>query len=385
MNSKKLCEKILSDLFKDPEFVSAETKAHLESCEKCAAEFEKIKKSCALIKASAPAVPSMKEKVLSKIRDEKLTPSPVSASSRRHIPFGTISALAAVLAVGILVYKGDILDKINNASKSENEMIVCDQEADFSPETLISEWNSKTNGQNDSGSYTLADSANGGASYSESLDENHEQEAARVKEYSADADHDAEETEAEESSPEEAVNDSTVSEKDHLLSLLPPSGSGASHPPKAEGTQTAVATDDMTDKTSDNSMSDGTSVGGGISEKSPENIMMLNPGRGASGASGGASGTAAVKESTDEKTINDIIKTALGGISENSDAAEIYKLLAMYYPDRIPYDVFESADPAEYLAFVMSIDDFDTEYTENAFLGFCGKMLFESFNKSEIL
>ncbi len=377
MNSEKLCEKVLSELFKDPDTVSAETKAHLESCEKCAAEFEKIKKSCALIKASAPAVPSMKEKVLSRICDEKLSPSPLSSTPRKHIPFGTISALAAVLAVGILVYKGDILNKLDNASKSENEMIVFDQEADFSPKTLIAEWNSKTNGQNDSGSYTLSDSANGNISYSEKLSEEAAEETTRVQEYSETTDYEKAESETEAAAPEEAVNDSTVSEKGHLLSLLPPSNDNVSSVTKAEGTQNTVGTDDIT-------TADDTPVGGEIPEKSPE-IIMLNPGKGSAGAAGGASGTSsAVKEHT-ESTVNDLIKSSLGNISENSDAEEIYKLLSMYYPDRIPYDVFESADPAEYLAFVMSIDDFDTEYTENAFLGFCGKMLFESFSKTEIL
>ncbi len=395
MNSKKLCEKILSELLKDPDELSPEAKTHLEDCEECKAELEKIQKANALLKASAPAVPALKDCVLSRILDEKLVPTPLSSTPRKHIPIGTISAVAAVLAVGILVYKGDILNKIDTAN-SENEMIVYDEETALSPEALVEEWNNKTNGEKKSANYQIvADSANDSILYS---DEEIIEECAEAEEepaYDANPEKkllksEQESTETDDTAPTEAVKNGDIAERGHLLSLLPPTNDSVSGNSKPDGTQNAFIANDITSNSA--SAADGGTAGttdspapAGVedTEKAPE-VMMLHPGSGMSGAAGGSSGTSCANERSEDAT-NDSIKVALGNISEKSDAAEVYKVLSQYYPDRISYEVFESADPSEYLAFVMSIDDFDSEYTESAFLGFCGKVFFESRNKTELL
>lgn len=382
MKNEKLCENILAELLKDNEKLSEESLSHIKDCANCRAEFEKIQKMDSLIKACAPAAPSIKDSVLSKIRNKKLAPAPISSAPRKHIPIGTISAAAAVLAIGILVYKGDILNKIDNAN-SENEIIVCDEEADFSPETLVAEWTDKNGG--DSGYQIVADSKNSNILYSEDCVEDAEaEEAPALESYDK---KELSKTDTDSSAPIEENRD--ISETGHLLSLLPPKTDSVDDSSKPAGTQNAVSKE----MTKDSVMSDDTALnspqGDATAEKSPEDVVMMNPhpGSGMTGASGGAATSVYPNNQRTEGIldINDIIKSSLGNISENSDAAEIYKVLSQYFPDRISYDVFANADPAEYLAFVMSIDDFETEYTENAFLGFCGKMFCESFSMTEML
>ena len=60
-------------------------------------------------------------------------------------------------------------------------------------------------------------------------------------------------------------------------------------------------------------------------------------------------------------------------------------MLSQFYPDAKSYETFENSDPDEYLAFVMSIEDFESEYTESAFLSFCGKILFVGYKNTEVL
>ncbi len=396
MNSKKLCAKIFSEILREPDKLSSEAQAHLEDCAECKAELEKIRKTDALLKASAPSTPALKGSVLSRIRDEKLVPAPLSSVPHKHIPIGTISAVAAVLAVGILVYKGDILNKIDTAKSENDEMIVYDAAADFSPEALVEEWNNKTNGENSSANYQiLTDSGSNSLLYS---DEEVVEESAEAEEEPA---HDAifdkvllkseqESAESDDTAPTEAIKDSNITERGHLLSLLPPTNDSLSDISKPDGTQNTVANDITSNSISD---TDGGTAGtttspapAGVEDtkKAPE-VMMLHPGSGMSGTAGGSSDTSSASKERTEEATTENINAFFGNISEKSDAAEVYKVLAQYYPDRISYEVFESADPVEYLTFVMSIEDFDTEYTESAFLGFCGKLFFGSVSKTEIL
>ena len=128
MENGKICDSVIPEMLGDEGELSPEAKTHIENCEKCKAELEKIEKMRSLLASSVPAAPDLKDAVLSRIASENISPAPVT-SSRRHIPFGTIAAAAAVFAVGILVYKGDILDKVNNAEKGSDMIYVADQEA----------------------------------------------------------------------------------------------------------------------------------------------------------------------------------------------------------------------------------------------------------------
>ncbi len=110
MGKSKICDQVKKGmlLFED---LPLEHKIHINSCEECGAEFDKIKKMQDLVRISAPSGVSLKDSVMGRIKNENIKIEPYVQPKRRHIPIGTISAAAAVLAVGVIAYRSDLLNK----------------------------------------------------------------------------------------------------------------------------------------------------------------------------------------------------------------------------------------------------------------------------------
>lgn len=389
MENGKICDSVIPEMLGDEGELSPEAKTHIENCEKCKAELEKIEKMRSLLASSVPAAPDLKDAVLSRIASENISPAPVT-SSRRHIPFGTIAAAAAVFAVGILVYKGDILDKVNNAEKGSDMLYVADQEC-------VEEEASEDLDAFDSESQIIAATKSDTVMYSKN-ENNDLTESVKA------------EAETENTAPEEQKSlqsakpekDMVITEKDRLLSTAPPTadvGNGIvsfegrddfSDKSEADGTQSIndAANEDVRAPLSDKT---GETTAGFDPTITPDHGRLPHPvGSGGGGASGGGASVAPEKEeiaSEDGTTLTTAFdfNAFLAKITKDSDAAEIYKVLSQFYPDAISYETFENSDPDEYLAFVMSIEDFESEYTESAFLSFCGKILFVGYKNTEVL
>ncbi|MBR5554275.1 MAG: hypothetical protein IKV98_10595 [Clostridia bacterium] len=395
MENGKICDSVIPEMLGDEGELSPEAKTHIENCEKCKAELEKIEKMRSLLASSVPAAPDLKDAVLSRIASENISPAPVT-SSRRHIPFGTIAAAAAVFAVGILVYKGDILDKVNDVEKSSDMIYVADQEC-------VEEEASEELDAFDSENQIIAATKSDTVMYSKN-ENNDLTESVKA------------EAETENTAPEEQKSlqsakpekDMVITEKDRLLSTAPPTadvGNGIasfegrddfSDKSEADGTQSIndAANEDVRAPLSDKT---GETTAGFDPTITPDHGRLPHPvgsgggGAGGGGASGGTGGSVAPEKEEIASEDGTPLTTAfdfnafLAKITKDSDAAEIYKVLSQFYPDAISYETFENSDPDEYLAFVMSIDDFESEYTESAFLSFCGKILFVGYKNTEVL
>lgn len=384
MENGKICDSVIPEMLGDEGELSPEAKTHIEKCEKCKAELEKIEKMRSLLASSVPAAPDLKDAVLSRIASENISPAPVT-SSRRQIPFGTIAAAAAVFAVGILVYKGDILDKVNDVEKSSDMIYVADQEC-------VEEEASEELDAFDSESQIIAATKSDTVMYSKN-ENNDLTESVKA------------EAETENTAPEEQKSlqsakpekDMVITEKDRLLSTAPPTadvGNGIvsfegrddfSDKSEADGTQSIndAANEDVRAPLSDKS---GETTAGFDPTITPDHGRLPHP----VGSGGGGASVAPEKEeiaSEDGATLTTAFdfNAFLAKITKDSDAAEIYKVLSQFYPDAISYETFENSDPDEYLAFVMSIEDFESEYTESAFLSFCGKILFVGYKNTEVL
>ena len=393
MENGKICDSVIPEMLGDEGELSPEAKTHIEKCEKCKAELEKIEKMRSLLASSVPAAPDLKDAVLSRIASENISPAPVT-SSRRHIPFGTIAAAAAVFAVGILVYKGDILDKVNNAENGSDMIYVADQEC-------VEEEASEELDAFDSESQIIAATKSDTVMYSK----NEIDGANDIAESETENAISEEQKSLQSAKPEK---DMVITEKDRLLSTAPPTadvGNGIvsfegrddfSDKSEADGTQSIndAANEDVHAPLSDKT---GETTAGFDPTITPDHGILPHPvgngGGGASGggASGGAGGSVAPEKEEIASEDGTTLTTAfdfnafLAKITKDSDAAEIYKVLSQFYPDAISYETFENSDPNEYLAFVMSIEDFEREYTESAFLSFCGKILFVGYKNTEVL
>ncbi|MBE6571177.1 MAG: hypothetical protein E7656_02880 [Ruminococcaceae bacterium] len=402
MGNEKNCDSVISEMLSDFADLSPEALAHVESCKKCKAELEKIKKLDALLESAAPAVPSMKDAVLSKIERENISPAPVT-SPRRHIPFGTIAAAAAVFAVGILVYKGDILDKVNNVEKGSDMIYVADLEAAEEEASDVLDLSCDSA----QGIFLAAPETDKAPTVMYSKDETDDvtESVEAEAENTAPEEHKSLQSAKPENAEDEKSNG--IVEKDHLLSTAPPHLTDG-----GKNTVSPLGRDNVSDK----SEVDGTQgindaanedVRAPLSDKTGETTAAFDPtgtdtgtgagaGRGSSGgASMGGGGVAKAPDDPkyDEFEEDDVrlqtttfdFNAFLSKITKDSDAAEIYKVLSQFYPDAISYETFENSDPDEYLAFVMSIEDFESEYTESAFLSFCGKILFVGYKNTEVL
>lgn len=386
MGNKKICDSILCEILSEFDNLSADTVAHIEKCESCKAEFEKIQQMNILLKSSAPAVPSLKDSVLERIKDENITPTPISAYGRKHFPIGTLTAAAAVLAVGLLVYKGDILDKVDKA-QNDNAFITYDVAY---PETISAPY------EQDLTSDKVLLKAHGAPSGNAVADEEAVTEETAETEVwdAAEIQNEAEsvtETESAENpqntaredvtnaatEPTEGASNGTAekAEETHhsptnagtLLALNPLQEAANSLQNDAE--LDVLPTEEQEDVTS----YDTASSGGGTASKG-----------GGTASSGGATASDGIA-TTSPISKSDYVKSLLGEITQDSNPEKIYKQLYEHYPDRISPDVFKNADPKEYLDFVMSIDDFDTEYTEDNFLQFCEKIFFAPYKMTEII
>lgn len=385
MENGKICDSVICEMLGDEGELSPEAKTHIENCEKCKAELEKIEKMRSLLASSVPAAPDLKDAVLSRIASENISPAPVT-SSRRHIPFGTIAAAAAVFAVGILVYKGDILDKVNNAEKGSDMIYVADQEC-------VEEEASEELDAFDSESQIIAATKSDTVMYSK----NEIDGANDIAESETENAISEEQKSLQSAKPEK---DMVITEKDRLLSTAPPTadvGNGIvsfegrddfSDKSEADGTQSIndAANEDALAPLSDKT---GETTAGFDPTITPDHGRLPHP----TGSGGGGASGASVDPEKEEIESDDgaTLTTAfdfnafLAKITKDSDAAEIYKVLSQFYPDAISYETFENSDPDEYLSFVMSIEDFESEYTESAFLSFCGKILFVGYKNTEVL
>ncbi|MBR5528564.1 MAG: hypothetical protein IKV97_06110 [Clostridia bacterium] len=365
MAEKDICAKICEELNALSEEPCGEIATHISECAECAEHYKKLCEMRKLLMKSAPVVPELRSAVIGRIRSENVSVSPVYR--RRRIPFGTVAAAAAILAVFAVSYGVKTPDGIFSQSKNSAEN-------DCAPmvETQMFSATSGTDGifSDKAGNAESSKITYFATSYSsDNALESTEEEIAEAETESAPEEKIAE---PETTSANERDGSEAADGKPKLLCALPPAKDRAESdiateykPDYTEGPE-----NDSGEKPDGTQFTVADNINAPILAENGENTVEEPKGtehsnmsdaiedgfRGSSGGGGG--GSSAAQQDTSE------------GGSALEMAKDIYEVMKIVYPDRISLEVFESVGAETYLAFIENIEEPDTDYTEQALLAF---------------
>lgn len=135
MAENKLCEEIGELLLSqsEGEELPEYAKEHIECCEKCKEQQEKIIKMNSILKNSKPVCPELRKSVLDRINRENIKIA--QPKKKHHFPIGVLASAAAIFAVYISVYGTKLPDMIFNMNDTAFEDAVFDEEAVIVPES----------------------------------------------------------------------------------------------------------------------------------------------------------------------------------------------------------------------------------------------------------
>ncbi len=134
MANNDLCEEISELLLSQSngEDLPDYAKEHIQCCEKCKEQQEKILKMKSLIKSSKPDCPEFRNAVLGRIKDENIKIA--QPKKKHHFPIGVMAAAAAVFAVYLSVYGTKLPEMVLNMNDTAQDA-VCDEEAEIALES----------------------------------------------------------------------------------------------------------------------------------------------------------------------------------------------------------------------------------------------------------
>lgn len=354
MKSKSVCQSVLESLLTDgTENLSDEISSHLADCDKCRSEYEKLEKTRKLISASAPAVPDLRRSVIEKINSENITMNKKISHRRRHIPLGTIAAAAAILAVYVSVYGTKLPNMVFKEADKADESAELSENITAAPDILMKSAAPANFGAGDASDDALFDKGSD-IYYFEASDESRvtadgeENQVNSLGKNSLQANSaggsGASANQIDNFSKSENIyNYSNGSESD--------SDSGNGDIYRSESGYITKGRDVLMSYPTMN-------VLGFISGCSPDEFSDgCDKNMNEAESSGGENGMAFSGGS-------DTAKQSDGQNYEELDGEKIFEIMSQSYPDRISYEVFENVGSEVYKEFVLSLADFEIEYTE---------------------
>lgn len=338
MANRSDCEKFSEQLFMLDTEPSGELLEHINACPECQAQYRKLAAMSQLIKSNVPPVPNIKDAVMEKLRTENISIAPTSAKRSRRFPVATIAAAVAVLAAFATfgtkeTNNSDAFSKakvtgnaLTAESAVENDIMMYSYSADSEAQHAPSAYMTDTDGA------VTEDGADNGRTVTITTAEEYLMEDA-VEECIPEAEMQAQPELASEelpSMPEEAEAETEAS-------------------PYFGGTETKFTLGSKEGGQESSPQNDKAAA-----ETKPETETQSTEQTATSGAGG---------------AVNEYRNGITEDVSEDN-ALAVYNAMEQAYPGRISKEVFESMDAQVYLAFISSLEDFESGYTEQALYDF---------------
>ena len=359
MGHKESCEDIREKLclLNDTQSVPQELQQHLDNCPACRKEYEAQKRLYGFIRDPAPEVPKLSDKVMTRIREEKLEIKPDDMPRRLRLPLGTIAAAVAVLTVYVSVYYSKLPlaafqqdTKTADIEMNESTPMLFSKSTDFSG-TIAADTDSQIDSEESDELYdSVAESPANGVKIDSENGTTQTREAESdglptdfIPQFSLSVRGDA----YEDNDTNEYQTENGLTQNNGVIDGLTTKDEGGDAAPYSEEID-AIGANGAGSMTNGAEQSDGNAnvVEPGNAQNESKHRDEASGGGGGSSGGGGSNGLPVQNET----------------VSESSANAR-FESLSEQYPDRIDRATFESVGAECYLAFVAAITDFETEYT----------------------